>query len=226
VTPAGADPPAPRPGPPAGSGADDPAGLAHLRGADPVLARLIDAVGEPRPARRTPAGDPYAALIWTIVGQQLSARSARAINARLLDRFGGRAPTPREVLDDDPDALRVAAGLSRAKTAYLRSLAEHVLDGSLQLERLPELPDEEIVAELVAIKGLGPWTAQIFLIFHLQRADVLPTGDVGIRRAVQRAYDLPGPPGPEQLTRIAAPWRPHRTLACRFLWRSLDNAPG
>jgi DNA-3-methyladenine glycosylase II len=207
-------------------GADAKA-IAALRKADPVLRRLIDSVGpdglgDPRAGR---PDDHYGALVRSIVGQQLSTKAARAIYARLTERYGGRTPTPAEVLADDPDALRTAAGLSHAKVRYLRSLAEHVLDGSLELERLDDLPDEEVTAELVAVKGLGVWSAHMFLMFHLQRPDVLPVGDLGIRRAVMVEYGLPGLPGPGELTEIGEPWRPYRTLACQYLWRSLDATP-
>jgi DNA-3-methyladenine glycosylase II len=143
----------------------------------------------------------------------------------LTARFGGRAPTPKEVLADDPDELKAAAGLSRAKVSFLRSLAEHVLDRTLELDRLDELPDEQVIAELVAVRGLGVWSAHMFLMFHLGRPDILPVGDLGIRRAVMRRYGLEELPGPDELERIADPWRPYRTLACRFLWRSLDATP-
>jgi len=163
--------------------------------------------------------------VRSIVGQQLSTRAAASIHARLLDRFGGRAPTPAEVLADDPDELRTAAGLSHAKVRYLRSLAEHVLDGSLRLDRLGDLPDDEAIAELVAVKGLGVWSAHMFLMFHLERPDVMPVGDLGIRRAIQLAYGLAELPDAAQTLAISEPWRPHRTLACRYLWRSLHNEP-
>ncbi|HEX4806053.1 MAG TPA: DNA-3-methyladenine glycosylase [Conexibacter sp.] len=200
---------------------------AHLRAADPVLGALIDAVGADGlgDARAGRPADHYGALVRAIVGQQLSTKAARTIYLRLCERYGGRTPTPAELLADDLDALRAAAGLSRAKASYLKSLAEHVVEGELELERLDEMPDDEVTSELVAVKGLGVWTAHMFLMFHLQRPDVLPVGDLGIRRAVERAYALPGLPDPAQLTEIADPWRPHRTLACRYLWRSLDNEP-
>jgi DNA-3-methyladenine glycosylase II len=203
-------------------------GLAHLRRCDPVLAALIASVGPLGDARegRPDRQDHYGALVRSITGQQLSVLAARAIYGRLTARFDGRAPTPAEVLSDDPEELRAAAGLSRAKVSYLRSLAEHVISGELELERLDELGDEEVVAELVAVKGLGLWTAQMFLMFHLERPDVLPVGDLGIRRAIERAYALEGPPDPAAMEAIAEPWRPHRTLACRYLWRSLANEPG
>lgn len=192
-----------------------------------MLAALIARVGALGDARagRPDADQHYGALVRSITGQQLSVLAARAIYGRLTDRFGGRAPTPAEILADDPEALRAAAGLSRAKVGFLRSLAEHVISGELKLELLDALPDEEVVAELVAVKGLGLWTAQMFLMFHLGRPDVLPVGDLGIRRAIERAYGLPGLPAPAEMEQIALPWRPHRTLACRYLWRSLDNEP-
>ena len=143
----------------------------------------------------------------------------------LLDRFGGRPPTPDEILAEDPEELRLAVGLSRAKVGYLRSLAEHVLAGELELAQLDELADEQVIAELVAVKGLGEWTAHMFLMFHLERPDVLAVGDLGIRRAIERAYSLEELPDRETMERLGEPWRPHRTLACRYLWRSLENEP-
>ena len=202
-------------------------GLAHLRRSDPVLAALIASVGPLRDARegRPDPDDHYGALVRSITGQQLSVSAARAIYGRLTARFADRPPTPQELLADDPEELRAAAGLSRAKVSYLRSLAEHVVSGELELERLDELSDEDVIVELVAVKGLGLWTAHMFLMFHLERPDVLPVGDLGIRRAIERAYALDGLPDAPVIEEIAAPWRPHRTLACRYLWRSLKNEP-
>jgi DNA-3-methyladenine glycosylase II len=202
--------------------------VAHLRTADPVLAQLIDSIGslgDTRDGRPHP-DDHYGALVRSITGQQLSVLAARAIYGRLTARFEGRPPTPQEILADDPEELRAAAGLSRAKVGYLRSLAEHVISGALELERLDTLSDEDVITELVAVKGLGLWTAQMFLMFHLERPDVLPVGDLGIRRAIERAYGLDGLPDAPTMERIAEPWRPQRTLACRYLWRSLANEPG
>jgi DNA-3-methyladenine glycosylase II len=195
-----------------------------VRAADPVLARLLDENGEPEPWR-PPTGDHYGALVRAIVGQQLSTRAARAIHGRLLQRFDGHPPTPQQILDDDPDALRVAAGLSHAKVRYLRSLAEHVVSGELELDRLEELSDDEVMTALVAIKGIGEWSAHVYLMFELGRPDVLVVGDLGIRRAVERAYGLPALPTPTALTKIAEPWRPYRSAACLVLWHSLRNAP-
>ncbi|MDQ6775942.1 MAG: DNA-3-methyladenine glycosylase [Actinomycetota bacterium] len=203
----------------------------HLRAADPVLRRVIDEVGADvlGDARAGRPADHYGALVRSIIGQQLSTKAARAIYGRLTERFGGRTPTPQEVLDDDPDELRVAAGLSHAKVRYLRSLAEHVLAGELELDRLEDLPDDEVIAELVAVKGIGTWSAHMFLMFHLQRPDVLAVGDLGIRRAIMIRYELTGRspqlPNPATIEELAEPWRPYRSLACRFLWRSLDATP-
>jgi DNA-3-methyladenine glycosylase II len=200
----------------------------HLKAADPVLAQLIADVGALPNHRegRPDASDHYGALLRSIVGQQLSVLAARAIYGRLIARFDGRPPTPLEILADDPEALRAAAGLSRAKVGFLRSLAEHATSGELELDRLDALPDEEVIAELVAVKGVGLWSAQMFLMFHLERPDVLAVGDLGIRRAMERAYGLPGLPLPPKMEEIAEPWRPYRTLACRYLWASLRNEPG
>jgi DNA-3-methyladenine glycosylase II len=201
--------------------------LARLAASDPVIARLIDRYGSPdglleRRGRRP--GDAYGALVRSIVGQQLSTMSARAIFGRLIAHFDDRTPTPRELLDADPQELR-EVGLSRAKVAYLRDLAERVEDGELDLERIAELPDEEVAAQLTQVKGLGPWSVQMFLIFHLGRPDVLPVGDLGIRRAVQDQYGLDDLPDAAEIERIAEPWRPNRSLASLYLWRSLDATP-
>jgi DNA-3-methyladenine glycosylase II len=199
----------------------------HLRASDPVLARLIDEIGKLPDARagRPERNDHYGALVRSIVGQQLSVAAARAIYGRLTDRFGGRPPTPQEILAEEPEELRAAAGLSRAKVGFLRSLAEHVISGALELERLDKLPDDEVIAELVAVKGLGEWTSHMFLMFHLDRPDVVAVGDLGIRRAIERAYGLDHLPQAAEIEAIAEPWRPYRTLACRYLWRSLQNEP-
>jgi DNA-3-methyladenine glycosylase II len=198
----------------------------HLRSVDHVLRRLIDEGGPIDPAtdRRGSRPDPYEALARAIVGQQLSTKAARSIWERLVDILGGGLPTPAQLLATDPETVR-SAGLSRSKVNFLRDLAERIEDGRLDLGRLADLPDEDIVATLTEIKGVGPWTAEMFLMFHLGRPDVISVGDLGIRRAVQIEYGLDDLPGPNDLERIAEPWRPHRTLACLYLWRSLDNAP-
>lgn len=198
----------------------------HLSGCDPVLGALVAGHGrlDEEERRRGRPDDAYGALLRAIVGQQLSVKAAKTIYDRLCALYGERTPTPAELIATDPEDLR-GVGLSRAKASYLRDLAEHVEDGELDLEQLPELPDEEVSAQLIAIKGLGRWTVDMFLMFHLGRPDILPVGDLGIRRAVEVAYGLDGLPDAAALTRIAQPWQPHRTLACLYLWASLDNAP-
>ena len=194
--------------------------------ADPVMAGLIDDHDTlvRRDLKHERAGDAYGALVRSIVGQQLSTKAAATIYGRMLELFGGHTPTPKQLLKADPDKIR-AAGLSRPKIAYLRDLATHVEEGTLELDRLPDLPDEEVAAQLTAIKGLGQWTADMFLMFHLRRPDILPVGDQGIRRAVKVEYRLRKMPDPKRLEKIAKPWRPYRTLACLYLWSSLDNVP-
>jgi DNA-3-methyladenine glycosylase II len=197
----------------------------YLRKQDPVLRRLIDERGpiDPETDRRGSRPDPYIALSRAIVGQQLSTKAAASIWAKFEDAFGG-PPKPEQVANADDDRLR-SAGLSRSKTAYLKDLASRVASGQLDLARIAELADEDVIADLTEIKGIGRWTAEMFLIFHLGRPDVLSAGDLGIRRAVQIAYELDDLPGPTDLERIADPWRPQRTLACLYLWRSLAATP-
>ncbi len=178
----------------------------------------------PARRRRTPQGDHYAALLRSIIGQQLSVKAAASIYARVIGFYGGAPPTPEQIIATDPLDLR-SLGLSHAKAAYLRSLAEHVLSGELELARLESLDDATIIAELTAVKGLGEWTAQMFLMFQLERPDVMPVGDLGIRRAVERWWSLPEMPRADELLALAEPWRPYRTLAARYLWTSLDAAP-
>jgi DNA-3-methyladenine glycosylase II len=204
-----------------------PKAVAALREADPVMARLIEGHGDVvrRDLKRERPGDAYGTLLRSIVGQQLSTKAAATIYGRVLDLFGGHAPTPEQLLKADPEQMR-AAGLSRAKVAYLRDLAQHVEEGTLELELLPDLPDEEVAAQLTAIKGLGQWTADMFLIFHLGRLDILPVGDQGIRRAIQVEYGLRKLPDAKRMQKIARPWQPYRSLASLYLWSSLDNTPG
>jgi len=203
-----------------------PKALAVLREGDPVMARLVDEHGAVvrRDLRRERPGDAYGTLVRAIVGQQLSTKAAATIYGRVLELFEGHTPAPKQLLKVDPDRLR-AAGLSRAKVVYLQDLAQHVEDGALELELLPDLPDEEVAEQLTAIKGLGRWTADMFLMFHLGRPDILPVGDQGIRRAIQVEYGLRKLPDAKRMRKIARPWQPYRTLACLYLWSSLDNTP-
>jgi DNA-3-methyladenine glycosylase II len=199
----------------------------ELMRADKVLRRLMEEGGpiDPSTDRRGSRPDPYEALARAIVGQQLSTKAAASIWSKLLALFDGETPDPKALLRRRPETLR-KAGLSNSKVEFLRDLAKRVGDGRLDLERLAELPDEDVIAELLEVKGIGRWTGEMFLIFHLARPDVVSTGDLGIRKAVRLAYGLDELPGPEDLERIAEEWRPHRTLACLYLWRSLANTPG
>jgi DNA-3-methyladenine glycosylase II len=179
---------------------------------------------ERRLRERGQVRDPWAVLVSAVVGQQLSAKAAATIRARLMEPYGDRMPTPAELLDADEKDLR-AAGLSGRKVEYVRDLARHVAEGELDLDALATMSDEEAISEITAVRGFGRWSAEMFLIFQLGRPDVLPVGDLGIRRAVERAYGLDELPDPDELEQIAEPWRPQRTLACLYLWESLRNAP-
>jgi DNA-3-methyladenine glycosylase II len=203
------------------------AAVEELRAADPILAGLIDACGvlSSPPRKRADPQEHYGALLHAVVNQQLSVKAGAAIYGRLTGRFGGSPPTPEQLLAEDPEELRAAVGLSRSKVGFMRSLAEHILSGELELDRLDDLSDEEVMTELIAVKGIGEWTAHMFLMGHLHRPDVLAPGDLGIRRAIERAYSLEEIPDRETVERLAERWRPHRTLACRYLWRSLNNEP-
>jgi DNA-3-methyladenine glycosylase II len=198
----------------------------HLLGADKVLAKLMRAGGPIDPAtdRRGSRPDPFQALLRAIVGQQLSTKAASSIWARVAERLGSETPTPAQVLAHDEDELR-GAGLSRSKVSFMRDLAERVEDGRVDLAAMKELSDEDVIAALIEVKGIGRWTAEMFLMFHLARPDVVSTGDLGIRRAIQIAYGMEELPGPSEMERISEAWRPQRTLACLYLWRSLANEP-
>jgi DNA-3-methyladenine glycosylase II len=191
------------------------------------MAGLIDQIGplNTRARKRGRPADAYGALVRSITGQQLSTKAAATIYGRLTDLYGGQTPTPQQIIATDPEQLR-AVGLSGAKAAYLRDLAEHIVDGELPIDSLAELSDEAVYELLIAVKGLGRWTVDMFLMFHLGRPDILPVGDLGIRKAMQIHCGLEDLPAASEMVQLAEPWRPHRTLACLYLWESLDNRPG
>ncbi|MDQ3725669.1 MAG: DNA-3-methyladenine glycosylase [Actinomycetota bacterium] len=202
-----------------------------LAASDPTMAALIERVGKIDIATRlrrrkeeAPA-DAYGALLRAIIGQQLSTKAARTIYLRVLELFGGATPSPEQLLEASEEELR-ACGLSGRKTEYVRDLASHVIGGELELDRLEQLGDEEVIEEIVAVRGLGRWTAEMFLIFHLERPDVLSGGDLGIRKAIQIEYGLEEMPPPKQVLEIGEPWRPYRSLASLYLWESLAATPG
>ena len=189
---------------------------------DPVLRDLMRVHGPCGLAARQHT-NPFKALARAIVGQQLSAKAAATIFSRfeaLYEAF----PTPAQVLATPDDRLR-AVGLSSQKLGYVRDLCRRIEEGQLPLEVLERMEDEAIIEALTQVKGVGRWTAEMFLIFRLQRPDVLPVGDLGIVKAVQRAYKLRKAPSPDRLTRIGEAWRPYRSVACWYLWASLNNDP-
>ena len=205
-----------------------PAGLrrravAHLRAADPVLAAVIDRVGPCRWVVHDGV-EPFAALASSIVYQQISGKAAASIYARVAALGGGGRLRPAHVAAASDEALR-ACGLSRQKTAYLRDLAAHAVGGK-SLAGLARLDDDTVIERLTVVKGVGRWTAEMFLMFRLGRTDVLPVDDYGIRKAMQRAYRMRALPKPDRMRRVAEAWRPYRTVACWYLWRSLGGAAG
>jgi len=194
----------------------------HLRAADPVIGALLDRYG-PLPPRAD--SDAYAELLRAVLYQQLAGAAARTIERRWRALYGAEdaVPTPEQILDTPDEAFR-GAGVSRQKAGYLRDIAAAALDGRVDFPALESLPDDEVVERLTAIRGVGTWTAQMLLLFHLDRRDVLPTGDYGLRRGMQLAYGLPEPPQPAEMQQIAAPWSPYRSIASRYLWL-LVSAP-
>ena len=194
-----------------------PSALNQLKLADPILSEIIKRVGEYRLEYRDPS---FETLVRSIVYQQLSGRVASVIFARLITAAGGKL-TPENILRLRPARMR-AAGLSAQKTAYIRDLARHTRDGRVVFEDLQQLPDEAVIEALTMVKGIGVWTAHMFLIFALRRPDVLPTGDLGIRSAIRKAYGLAELPKPAEIETLARPWRPSCRVASWYLWRSLE----
>ena len=186
---------------------------------DPVLRPVIRRVG---PCALRPRPGPYRFLVRAVLYQQLAGKAAAAIERRVHAAFGGRVPPP-EVLRDAPDALLREAGLSRQKTAALRSIAEAFAEGRVHPRRLRALDDAGVVEAVTTIRGVGEWTAHMLLMTCLGRPDVLPVGDYGVRKAAQQLYGLAALPGPAELQAVAEPWRPYRSVASWYLWRSLDG---
>jgi DNA-3-methyladenine glycosylase II len=200
----------------------DPKAREFLRNADPVLSRLIDAHPDFHPRAwigDLPELDAFRTLIFQVTGQQLSVRATRTILSRLEQQFGGHLPSPAELLAADPQVPR-QAGLSARKGATLRALAERFVDGRLSDETLAAMTDDEIEAALTEVSGIGPWTAHGFLIFALDRPDVLLSGDLALRQAVERLYGLDHLPADSELEEIAERWRPYRSLAVSYLFAS------
>jgi DNA-3-methyladenine glycosylase II len=193
-----------------------------LRNADPVLARVIDARPNFRPRAwmdELPPLDAFGTLIFQVAGQQLSVSATRTIVSRIQQHFGGHLPSPAELLAADPHVLR-ASGMSTRKGETLHALAERFVDGRLSDEALARMTDAEVEASLTEVSGIGPWSARGFLLVGLDRPDVFLSGDLALRRAVQRAYGFDHPPSDEEMAELADRWRPYRSLAVSYLFAS------
>lgn len=194
----------------------------HLVAADPKLGALMQEIGPLEPWAPVYENN-FIALSRAIVSQQLSTTVARAIWKKIADRYG-EVPDPQLIAAATDEELR-EVGLSRQKAGYMRSLATHVLDDTLGLNEAHELSDEDVLKAVTAVKGLGVWTAHMFMMFHLGRPDILAVGDLGIKEGFKRLYELEERPSPAEMEELAKAWRPYRTLACRYLWRSLEMKP-
>ena len=212
---------------PEGAASADPEAREFLRKADPVLARLIDARPDFRPRAwmdELPPLDAFATLVFQVAGQQLSVRSTRAIISRLQQHFGGHLPSPAELLEADPKALR-ESGFSARKSDTLRALAQRFVDGRLSEQSFSAMTDQEIEATLTDVPGIGPWTARGFLLVALNRPDVFLSGDLALRRTIQREYALDHPPTDQELAELSDRWRPYRSLAVSYLFASEYGGP-
>lgn len=196
-------------------------GQNHLAANDPRIAIIIKRYGD---CLIVPHTDYYSELVTSIVGQQLSVKAASAIWQRVLNLSGGKAPTPKQLIAASFDDLR-ATGLSRPKINYVKDLAQHIEDGRLELDSIANLPNDEIIAQLTAVKGIGEWSAHMFMLFGLGRLDVLPVGDLGIRKAAMHIYGLDHMPNKDELLEIADAnnWSPYESIASWYLWKSLEN---
>ncbi len=195
-------------------------GTSHLQKVDSALGAIIEKVGD---YKFELEDDHYEALVGAIIFQQLAGKAAQAILNRFKDLYGGKIPTPKSLLRTPESKLR-SAGLSPQKISYLRDLSEKLDKKLLDLEQLSELPDEEVIRQLDAVRGIGRWTAEMYLIFVLARPDVLPVDDLGLRKAARRVYGLPDLPGKAEFTELSNQWHPYRTIATLYLWRSGEAA--
>lgn len=196
----------------------------HLKKHDPVLAPVIAQFGFPT---FEPHTNYYQSLVDSIIGQQLSVKAAHSIRGRFYALFGDvTLPTPEQILEKSVEELR-SAGLSGAKARYIQDLALHVLEGSLKFDKITALSNQEIVKELTTVKGIGEWTAHMFMMFSMGRLDVLPVGDLGIKNGIMKLYGFKSVPTPEQVreTAVKGNWHPYETVASWYIWRSLDNLP-
>ncbi len=195
----------------------------YLAKHDKKLAPIIERVG---PCTVRPHKNYYQELVDSIISQQLSVKAAAAIEQRFRDMFGGHFPTPQEILTKNLDELR-AIGFSYAKGRYVQDLAQKIIDGEVKFDRLDEMTNEEVTTELTVVKGVGEWTAHMFLMFCMGRSDVLPVGDLGIKNGIRALYDLAAAPSPADIVAIAEKhdWHPFESIASWYIWQSLDNTP-
>jgi DNA-3-methyladenine glycosylase II len=194
-------------------------GVRHLKRNDPILARIISRIG---PVEFELDNDHYEAVVGSIIYQQLAGSAARAILNRFKQLYGGRLPSPREYLATKVEKLR-GSGLSPQKISYIKDLAERIENGTLNLKRLETLPDEEALDELDNVRGIGRWTAEMFLIFKLGRTDVLPVDDLGLRKAAKKAYRLRKLPGRDRFEQLAEKWHPYSSISTFYLWKSMEK---
>jgi len=197
------------------------AAVSELAGSDPVLAGLVDLYGQPPPRRRVPADRRFADLARNIVYQQLAGRAAASIHGRFVDALDGDVCAERVLATPEP-MLR-SCGLSGSKASSIRDLADKVASGTVALDRIGRLSDEEVVTHLTVVRGVGPWTAQMFLISTLSRLDVWPIGDYGVRAGFARAWNLDEVPAPKELDELGEPYRPYRSLVAWYCWRAADD---
>lgn len=195
----------------------------HLRAVDTVLRPVIERHGL---CTIRPNTDYYQELVDAIISQQLSVHAARSIENRFRELFGGAFPNAKQILTTDVESLR-GIGFSRGKATYVLDLAQHIVDGKVRFDHLDSLSNSEVIAELTAVKGIGEWTAHMFLMFCMGRTDILPVGDLGIRNGIRKLYGFDDAPTPQQITELAAAnhWHPFESIASWYIWQSLDNAP-
>jgi len=195
----------------------------YLAKHDPVLKPIIERVG---PATFRPHHDYYWELVDSIISQQLSVKAARSIETRFQELFGTEVPAPKQILQKDVEELR-SVGLSRPKAGYIRDLAQHIVDGKIKFDTFDSLGNDEIMKELIDVKGIGEWTVHMFLMFCMGRLDVLPVGDLGIRNSMRRLYGFKDVPTPDEIKAIAKKykWSPYESVASWYVWQNLDNTP-
>jgi DNA-3-methyladenine glycosylase II len=192
----------------------------YLSQKDSKLASIIQSIGK---YSRKPNVNPFESLIQSIISQQLSGKAAKAIYIRFIDYYNKIFPTPQQIISTPNEILRVQIGLSFKKIEYIKELSSRISNGKLDFASLINNSDEEIIAELIKVKGIGRWTAEMFLIFCLEREDVIPLGDLGVRKAMQKLYNLPQLPDPSSILAISLPWRPYRSIATWYLWKSIST---